>query len=686
VSPILDTRLCEVPLNDSGQVTAPSEANEQDWLGFRRDLSRRVRDQGLALLWWDPAGQALVDPGGPEEPVALPGADPQSWPPVVGTGVEAPLDLLPMADAPWAPRRTIRPPAVAGTPVVALLCTPRARGRGPSRQRLDGLAADLSAQIAAHLELASARAQARRLEAVYQATAPVSAQIDLDAVLETVCERTRTLTGTDSAYITLVDTQRQDVYVRAAVGIRTEVFRHNRLRMGRGLGGIVATSGQTLTTENYLADQRISHDVDPEIRAEGLVALLAVPLRTPDGIIGVLYAAHHAEHSFDESEQHLVEMLADHAAVAIDNARLYQEAREALARERAQIKQLAELAALNEELTRLSLSTHDLDTLLQETGTALGFPVRIVPSTDNPEAVRVAAGGDLLGWLEPALPSEERESRSSFLQQAARVLAGHLMHDRALAQAQYRFSSDFLADLLHRGAAERAAMIRRAAHLGVDLTLPMAVAYVLVDGDAAGLEAVFQAMGGKASGRLTAGYLNGIVLAWPGRSADDLASMALSQMADASVRYTLGCASERATLDTFQAVLDEAVLVARGAAALDRWGVASSKNQVGAYGVLLAGGEQLRRFATRTLQPLVEYDERHGASMLSTLAAYLDNSASPTATARALNLHINSLYYRLQRISELGGFDLENAEVRFELLLALRVLRTATDTGAQLTE
>ena len=121
-------------------------------------------------------------------------------------------------------------------------------------------------------------------------------------------------------------------------------------------------------------------------------------------------------------------------------------------------------------------------------------------------------------------------------------------------------------------------------------------------------------------------------------------------------------------------------IVARGAAALDRWGVVSSKQQVGAYGALLAGGEQLHRFATRLLKPLTDYDERHGSALVATLAAYLDAAGSPTATARVLNLHINSLYYRLQRISELGRFDLDDPEVRFELQLALRVMRTAADT------
>lgn len=653
-------------------------AQDEVWTTFATGLSTRVREQGLALLWWDADARALVDLGA-HEVFAVPEADPTSWPERLDGSRALPAGLDALTGSSWVPRRVVRPTGTEGSTAVAVLCSPRGKGRGPSKQRLDALAGDLAAQVTAHLDLVSARAQARRLEAVYQAAAPVSAQIDLDAVLETVCERTRALTGTDSSYITLIDADRDDVYVRASAGIETEVFRTNRLRIGRGLGGMVVTSGQSLSTEDYLADARISHDVDPVIRQEGLVALLGVPLRTPDGIIGVLYASHHAQHRFDEAERRLVEMLADHAAVAIDNARLYQEAREALGRERAQLTRLAELSALNEELTRLSLATSDLDTLLQETGMALGFPVRLVPSTDNPEAVRVAAGGDLLGWLEPVLPSDEEGSRSGHLEQAARVLAGHLMHDRALAQAQYRFSSDFLADLLHRGVAERAAMIRRAAHLGVDLTSPMAVAYVLVDGDPAGLEAAFQAMGGSASGRLTAGYGDGIVLAWPGRSVDDLASVALSQLSTSTLRYAVGCAGPPATLDTFQDVLDEAVLVARGAAALDRWGVASSKQQVGAYGALLAGGEQLRRYAERVLRPLVDYDAKHGASLVTTLSAYLDASGSPTATARVLNLHINSLYYRLQRLAELGGFDLDDPEERFGLQLALRVMRTSSD-------
>jgi hypothetical protein len=313
---------------------------------------------------------------------------------------------------------------------------------------------------------------------------------------------------------------------------------------------------------------------------------------------------------------------------------------------------------------------------------ALGYPVRLVPSTDNPEAVRVAAGGDLLGWLEPVLPPAEGEDRSTFHAHTAAMLAGHHKHDRPLPQAQYRFSGDFLTDLLHRGAAERTSMIRRASLLGVDLTLPMGVAYALVDGDPAGVEAVFQAMSGSASGRLTAGYGNGIVLAWPGHDVQDLASFALSQLRNVSLRYTVGCASQPASLDTFQAALDEAVLAARGAAALDRWGMASSKEEVGAYGAILAGGDELRRFAARLLSPLVEYDERHGTALVQTLAAYLDAAGSPTATARVLNLHINSLYYRLQRISELGMLDMDDPEVRFAVQLALRVRRAGTDVLA----
>src|SRR5262249_41585299 len=80
-----------------------------------------------------------------------------------------------------------------------------------------------------------------------------------------------------------------------------------------------------------------------------------------------------------------------------------------------------------------------------------------------------------------------------------------------------------------------------------------------------------------------------------------------------------------------------------------------------------------------TLAPLADYDRLQDAELLKTLEAFFDNLGNLTRTAEALHVHRNTLLYRLGRIKEISGLNLEDAEERLALWLALkahRVLRT----------
>ena len=88
------------------------------------------------------------------------------------------------------------------------------------------------------------------------------------------------------------------------------------------------------------------------------------------------------------------------------------------------------------------------------------------------------------------------------------------------------------------------------------------------------------------------------------------------------------------------------------------------------------------RFVDDVLGPLVAYDVAHGTDLLPTLDAFLRLGCRQRATADALGIHVNSLHYRLQRIQEVGEVDLDDAEVRLNLQLALRsrlVLQATND-------
>lgn len=69
---------------------------------------------------------------------------------------------------------------------------------------------------------------------------------------------------------------------------------------------------------------------------------------------------------------------------------------------------------------------------------------------------------------------------------------------------------------------------------------------------------------------------------------------------------------------------------------------------------------------------LLAHDERHGTDLPRTVAAHLAFFGDAGATARYLGIHANTLRYRLRRARELGGFDLNDPDVRLVVELGLR--------------
>ena len=97
------------------------------------------------------------------------------------------------------------------------------------------------------------------------------------------------------------------------------------------------------------------------------------------------------------------------------------------------------------------------------------------------------------------------------------------------------------------------------------------------------------------------------------------------------------------------------------------------------YQLLLALKERnldhLRRFYMATLGPLVEYDERKQADLIRTLDGFFEAKGNLAKAAQDLDVHRNTLVYRLERISELTELDLDDPDNRLILHLALKVQR-----------
>jgi signal transduction histidine kinase len=132
-----------------------------------------------------------------------------------------------------------------------------------------------------------------------------------------------------------------EVVSKAGAGPLWDAYRPLRLKVGQeGIGGWVAQSGEPLLVPDVSRERRYyAVPQAAEIRSE-----LCVPLKAKGAVIGVLDVQSDVPHAFDESDLVVLQSLAHQAAIAIENARLYERAQQ---------------VAVLEERERLAHDLHD---------------------------------------------------------------------------------------------------------------------------------------------------------------------------------------------------------------------------------------------------------------------------------------------------------------------------------------
>lgn len=104
-------------------------------------------------------------------------------------------------------------------------------------------------------------------------------------------------------------------------------------------------------------------------------------------------------------------------------------------------------------------------------------------------------------------------------------------------------------------------------------------------------------------------------------------------------------------------------------------------NSLGVYRLLgqLDGIPAVHTFTEQVIGPLVAYDQRHRSTLVNTIAAYFSHHGNVSQTAESLFIHRNTLLYRLERIQELTGHDLDQSDMRLALHLALKLWQLRPD-------
>lgn len=220
-------------------------------------------------------------------------------------------EMVRLNDLLQAQQSTLRSYAV-GLPADALDKT------GGMASKMDSLSLDfLNRQI-----------ELRQLRALAQTTALINSTLDTDEVLTQVMDTVIQLTGAERGYIMLREGDRLEF--RIARGIDQEQLGREEFIVSNTIVNEVANTGKPVLTDNARSDPR--YQQQESIVGYQLRSILAVPLKVQNEVIGVVYCDNRALTAlFKESEMNMLRGFADQAAVAIQNARLFQAARAQLA-------------------------------------------------------------------------------------------------------------------------------------------------------------------------------------------------------------------------------------------------------------------------------------------------------------------------------------------------------------------
>ncbi len=166
----------------------------------------------------------------------------------------------------------------------------------------------------------SLRDRIEELQVLYGVARAVSSTLDLSELLHTILDRLMAVMKAERGSIMLYDEERDELRVEVARGIEPALTREARVKMGERVSGYVLQTGRPLLVQDTEASPNLARLKDGDV-ASG--TLLSVPLIHKEKRLGVLNVSKTTAFTFDEKDQELFTALANQAAIAIQNARLY---------------------------------------------------------------------------------------------------------------------------------------------------------------------------------------------------------------------------------------------------------------------------------------------------------------------------------------------------------------------------
>ena len=175
----------------------------------------------------------------------------------------------------------------------------------------------------AQAELAAEEKEHEQLTALYEVSQVVNSTLDLSGVLNIVMDTIVSLTGAERGFLMLLDEETRELDFKVARNMDRETLAGSSFEISRTIVNRVAVEGEPILTTNAQADPRFS--AQASVVSYSLRSILCVPLKVKDKVTGVIYADNRIKAGlFTERDRDLLAAFADQAAMAIENARLFE--------------------------------------------------------------------------------------------------------------------------------------------------------------------------------------------------------------------------------------------------------------------------------------------------------------------------------------------------------------------------
>ncbi len=251
--------------------------------------------------------------------------------------------------------------------------------------------------FAGQATVAIARAQEsqrriQELERLSEVSRSVVRVLDLDQVLTRILHEATQMLDVETGSVLLLDEQTRELIFRVSVQEGRPVEISRRLKPGQGIAGQVAQSGQPVLVPDARQDPSWYGEVEAEFITR---SVLCVPLKIDDHVIGVLQALNKkGPVGFTERDLTLFSAFATSATVAIENARLFADARQA-----------RELRVLN-EIGAVLGSSLELEAVLE---TGLAKALEVIWAEAGAVSLLDGVSGELVvaatrGWRRDSMP------------------------------------------------------------------------------------------------------------------------------------------------------------------------------------------------------------------------------------------------------------------------------------------